>query len=61
MWETWQTVTQMADPFLDTLTSTSFLECKSQHYPGENPTIILVSKRFQSNLPARIIVVKGPV
>ena len=40
---------------------TAYQGCKSQHYPGENPTIILVSKRFQSNLPARIIVVKGPV
>jgi hypothetical protein len=30
-------------------------------YPGKKPTIILVSQRFQSGLPARIRVGKGPV
>jgi hypothetical protein len=31
------------------------------HYPGENPTIILVDKPLWNRLPTRIIVVKGPV
>src|SRR5216684_1236756 len=34
---------------------------RTMSYHGENPTIILVSKQFQSSLPTRIIVVKGPV
>jgi hypothetical protein len=37
-----------------------WLFCKSQHDHGENPTITLVSKQFQSRLPTRVIVVTGP-
>jgi len=32
--------------------------CKSQHYHGENPTNILVSKRFQNRLPHQDICCK---
>jgi hypothetical protein len=33
--------------------------CKSQHYPSENPIIILVGKLSPNSLPTRIIIVKA--
>jgi|GEM_PF-3552759 len=30
--------------------------CKSQHYSGENPRIILVSKQFRRSLPPEYLV-----